>query len=133
VQNQGFVEGWLLANQVRPLNPVPTGDKLRQGRYIISTFLPPPPTNHSFLHTTALVDTSKQMLGWYYFWGGRSAFIEELWDSKTVLTGVDCSGMYFPLSLSSFLRIMKLGLVGTVYRTQGILLPRDAQPMFVFR
>ncbi len=40
----------------------------------------------------AIVERSKQVLGWYYFWGGRSAFVSQLWDKKTILTGLDCSG-----------------------------------------
>jgi len=90
--DKGWEFGWILASQVKQLEPHPE-DQLRK----------------------ALVETSRQMLGWYYFWGGRSSYISQLWDSKSVLTGVDCSG-----------------LVGTVYRTQGVLLPRDAQPMFVY-
>jgi hypothetical protein len=83
--------GWIRVRDVHPLSEQPKGKELRH----------------------ALVERSKQLLGWYYFWGGRSAFVKNLWNDKVILTGVDCSG-----------------LVGTIYKSHGILLPRDADPMF---
>ncbi len=63
--------GWIRVRDVHPLSEQPKGKELRH----------------------ALVERSKQLLGWYYFWGGRSAFVKDLWNDKVILTGVDCSGM----------------------------------------
>jgi len=59
---------------------------------------------------TNIINTAHSMLGWVYFWGGRSAYNPR---SKSQLTGVDCSG-----------------LTGISYQTHGILLPRDADGQF---
>jgi len=53
-----------------------------------------------------------QMIGWVYFWGGRSSFSHHF-DGNHTLSGVDCSG-----------------LVGLIYQSNGIILPRDAVDMF---
>eukprot|EP01130_Rhizamoeba_saxonica_P015171 TRINITY_DN6757_c0_g1_i1.p1 TRINITY_DN6757_c0_g1~~TRINITY_DN6757_c0_g1_i1.p1 ORF type:complete len:332 (+),score=52.26 TRINITY_DN6757_c0_g1_i1:16-1011(+) len=55
------------------------------------------------------VNTALSMLGWNYFWGGRSHFSPELWNDQTIVTGVDCSGL---TSLS--------------YKANGLALFRDA-------
>jgi hypothetical protein len=61
-----------------------------------------------------MVETGNTMLGWYYLWGGRSSFLQYLWDSNKQVTGVDCSG-----------------LVSLIYKVWGIITPRDAHPMFL--
>jgi len=57
-----------------------------------------------------------RLLGWLYFWGGRSAFSFPMLEQGQQLTGVDCSG-----------------LVSILYRSCGIVIPRDAskQAMWV--
>jgi len=57
----------------------------------------------------ALVELASSMIGWYYFWGGRSVFNADFYQQQTAMTGVDCSG-----------------LVSLSYKTLGMLLPRDA-------
>eukprot|EP00456_Euglypha_rotunda_P024669 TRINITY_DN20129_c0_g1_i2.p1 TRINITY_DN20129_c0_g1~~TRINITY_DN20129_c0_g1_i2.p1 ORF type:complete len:351 (+),score=21.42 TRINITY_DN20129_c0_g1_i2:81-1133(+) len=57
-----------------------------------------------------IVNTAHQLLGWVYFWGGRSAYDPR---SSQQLTGVDCSG-----------------LTGLSHQTHGIILPRDASGQF---
>jgi len=59
------------------------------------------------------VQTAQNMLGWYYFWGGRSMFNADLWTSHIQTTGVDCSG-----------------LVSLSYRSHGVILPRNANDIF---
>jgi hypothetical protein len=49
------------------------------------------------------------LLGYVYFWGGRSAFSLPLFKIGHQLTGLDCSG-----------------LVSILYRSVGMILPRDA-------
>eukprot|EP01105_Mastigella_eilhardi_P007348 TRINITY_DN18822_c0_g1_i1.p1 TRINITY_DN18822_c0_g1~~TRINITY_DN18822_c0_g1_i1.p1 ORF type:complete len:363 (+),score=68.19 TRINITY_DN18822_c0_g1_i1:119-1090(+) len=62
---------------------------------------------------TTIVQRSLDFLGTgFYLWGGRSTFTPSLWGSQ--LTGVDCSG-----------------LVGLLYQSIGLLLPRDANPQFL--
>jgi len=58
----------------------------------------------------SILETAYNMLGWVYFWGGRSAFNPF---SANQLTGCDCSG-----------------LVGVSHQTNGVLLPRDADGQF---
>jgi len=60
------------------------------------------PTNR----VKSLIETAYQVLGWVYFFGGRSSY-----DPRSIgqLTGIDCSG-----------------LVGLTYQTHGVILPRDA-------
>jgi len=58
----------------------------------------------------SIVATAHDLLGWVYFWGGRSAYDPR---SMNQLTGVDCSG-----------------LVGISHLTNGVLLPRDADGQF---
>jgi cell wall-associated NlpC family hydrolase len=50
----------------------------------------------------AIVDTARRFLGVRYLWGGTSAF------------GFDCSG-----------------LINLVYRSYGVIVPRDAEPQFL--
>jgi len=56
-----------------------------------------------------VTERSTELLGFLYFWGGRSAFNFALFNSGKQLSGLDCSG------LSSIL-----------YRSLGIVIPRDA-------
>jgi len=62
---------------------------------------------------TNILRTGKQLLGSYYFWGGRSPFNSDMWTSQTQLTGMDCSG-----------------ITSLCYRTHGIILPRNANDIF---
>lgn len=56
-----------------------------------------------------LASRAHQLLGFLYFWGGRSAFNFDLFNKGTQLTGLDCSG-----------------LVSILYRSVGLIIPRDA-------
>jgi len=83
-----------------------------------------------------LLERGKRMLGWYYLWGGRSAFMSSLWHSKSQLTGADCSGLQKAYEFYRHYNIIfayppSLGFVGILYRSIGRLLPRDAHPMFI--
>jgi len=60
-----------------------------------------------------IVNIASKLLGWYYTWGGRSAFNAQMWTDQTQLTGVDCSG-----------------LASISYKTVGLLLPRDADGIY---
>jgi len=96
-------QGYIMAsacNSIQPLFVPPLG-------------LPAPPTDSNDRLRLAITSTAQQLLGWFYLWGGRSAFNDALFDSKTQITGVDCSG-----------------LVSISYKTHGVLLPRDADPIF---
>jgi len=57
-----------------------------------------------------IINTAHQLLGWVYFWGGRSAYDPR---ATSQLTGVDCSG-----------------LTGISHQTHGVILPRDASGQF---
>jgi hypothetical protein len=56
-----------------------------------------------------LASRAHELLGFLYFWGGRSAFNFPLFNKGTQLTGLDCSG-----------------LCSILYRSLGIIIPRDA-------
>lgn len=60
----------------------------------------------------AIVERGKAFLGAPYFWGGRSAYREDL---QRPFTSVDCSG-----------------LVQLLYRSEGFNLPRDAHDQFLY-
>jgi hypothetical protein len=38
-------------------------------------------------------ESTKKMLGYVYFWGGRSAYKPFLIGNEKIITGVDCSGL----------------------------------------
>lgn len=40
-----------------------------------------------------LPQRAEELLGFLYFWGGRSAFNFDMFNTKTQLTGCDCSGL----------------------------------------
>jgi len=71
--------------------------------YVVSKLVPSDRIND-------VIATAHTLLGWVYFWGGRSSYDPR---SANQLTGVDCSG-----------------LVGLSYLTNGVLLPRDANGQF---
>jgi cell wall-associated NlpC family hydrolase len=56
-----------------------------------------------------VLETSKKLLGWVYFWGGRSAYHYDLIKNEKQLSGVDCSG-----------------LVGISYLVHNLNIPRDS-------
>jgi len=58
-----------------------------------------------------IISVAHQLLGWVYFWGGRSAYNPR---SVEQLTGLDCSG-----------------LTGISYQTNGVILPRDAHGQYI--
>jgi len=68
----------------------------------------------SYNFRAELLSIASSLSGWYYFWGGRSIFNAEMFDRRTMMTGVDCSG-----------------LVSLTYKSMGLLLPRDAHDIFL--
>ena len=57
----------------------------------------------------ALPSRAEGLLGFLYFWGGRSAFNGAMFEQGQQLTGLDCSG-----------------LTSLLYLSLGVVLPRDA-------
>lgn len=66
-------------------------------------------SHNEHLVRRTLIERAPKILGYIYFWGGRSALSFSLYSQGTQLTGLDCSG-----------------LVSILYRSCGIIIPRDA-------
>lgn len=80
--------GWILAKHVAAFVPKENEDQVR----------------------SLLAERAYELLGFLYFWGGRSAFNFQLFNQGNQLTGLDCSG-----------------LASILYRSLGIIIPRDAR------